>query len=453
MSSDSKYEKLKSLKIDRANRGDNPANWSRRFILIGVSLLVLLAVVTMAYRALTPAATEVEVVRATAESSASPSIILNASGYIVAHHKISVNSKVTGRIAWIGVEKGDKVKQGQVLVRLEDEEFRAQVVQARGAYDAAAAHYKALKTGSRPQEIDEARHNLEQALANLVNAKATLDRTQGLVKDGVFTRQQMDDAVSRHDAAKAQVDSLEKIYELVRIGPRQEDIDTARGQMIQAEGQLDYAQTLLDATEIRAPVSGTILERTAEKGELVTAQFASGAEGGPRGSVVTLADLNDLQVELDISQDDFAKLGPKQRGIVTTDAYPDRKYQGIIEEISPEANRQKATVQVKVKILNPDDYLRPEMNAKVAFLPDSAGTKITPAASGVVIPASAVRDREGRRIVFIAFEGKALAREIRVTGQRSNGVVVAGLAGGEGVIVNPPSTLKAGDKIKSKGQP
>ena len=130
---------------------------------------------------------------------------------------------------------------------------------------------------------------------------------------------------------------------------------------------MEYAKSQLDATVIRAPVTGTILERTAEKGELVTSQFASGAEGGPRGSVVDLADLNDIQVELDIAQDDFAKLSPHQEGIVTLDAFKDRSYKGEIAEMSPEANRQKATVQVKVQILQPDSYLRPEMNATVQF--------------------------------------------------------------------------------------
>ena len=144
----------------------------------------------------------------------------------------------------------------------------------------------------------------------------------------------------------------------------------------------------LDATVIRAPVTGTILERTAEKGELVTAQFASGAEGGPQGQVVALADLNDLQVELDIAQDDFAKLSPKQKGVLSVDAYPDRKYDGEIHEISPEANRQKATVQVKVQILNPDQYLRPEMNATVRFLADDSKKAVGTQSSGVLVPAN-----------------------------------------------------------------
>jgi HlyD family secretion protein len=447
---DTKYDELKNLKIDRASDPGPSSSWSKRYILVGITLVVLLSLLTLAYRILTPAAIEVEVTRTVVESSASPSITLNAAGYIVAHHKINVNSKVTGRIAWIGVEKGDKVKQDQVLVRLEDREFSAQVEQARGATDAAAARLKALETGSRPQEIAGALHNLEQARANLVNAKATLDRTRDLVAQGVFTHQQLDDAIGRYDSAKEQVSSLEKVYELVRIGPRQEDIDQARGQLVQARGQLSYAQTLLDATVIRAPVTGTILERTAEKGELVTSQFASGAEGGPRGSVVTLADLDDLQVELDISQDDFAKLSPKQRGIVTTDAYPDRKYDGVIDEISPEGNRQKATVQVKVKILSPDDYLRPEMNAKVAFLPPSGDGNTVRGSSAVLVPLTAVHDRDGKKFVLIAFEGKALAREIKMAGQRSSGVMVAGLTGGENVIVNAPAGLKEGDRIRLK---
>jgi HlyD family secretion protein len=450
MSIDTKYDELKNLKIDRTSGPNNSTSWSKRYILIGIAVVVLLGLLTLAYRVLTPAASEVEVTRAVVESSASPSIILNAAGYIVAHHKINVNSKVTGRIAWIGVEKGDKVKQDQVLVRLEDREFRAQVEQARGAVAAAAARLKALETGSRPQEIAGALHNLEQARANLVNAKATLDRTRDLAAQGVFTHQQLDDAVGRYDSAKEQVNSLEKVYELVRIGPRQEDIDQARGQLLEAQGQLNYSETLLDATLIRAPVTGTILERTAEKGELVTSQFASGAEGGPRGSVVTLADLNDLQVELDISQDDFAKLSPQQQGIVTTDAFPDRKYEGIIDEISPEANRQKATVQVKVKILSPDEYLRPEMNAKVAFLPRNVDSKTVRGSNAVLVPANAVRDRDGKKVVLIAFEGKVLAREIRMAGQRSNGVMVEGLTGGENVIVNPPAGLKEGDRIRLK---
>jgi HlyD family secretion protein len=202
---------------------------------------------------------------------------------------------------------------------------------------------------------------------------------------------------------------------------------------------------------IRAPVTGTILERAAEKGELVTSGFASTAEGGPQGLVVSLADLNDLQVELDIAQDDFAKLGPKQKGAVTVDAYPDLHWDGVIAEISPQANRAKATVQVKVQILNPDAHLRPDMNATVKFLADETRhTSSQP--QGVFVPTPAIREHDGKKFVFLSFDGKAMAREVKILSQRSGGVVVQGLNGGEDVITSGPADLKDGEKIKIKGQ-
>jgi HlyD family secretion protein len=170
---------------------------------------------------------------------------------------------------------------------------------------------------------------------------------------------------------------------------------------------------------------------------------------------VSLADLNDLQVELDIAQADFARLGPAQKAKVTTDAYPDKEYDGVIAQISPEANRQKATVQVKVQVLNPDKYpdiqLRPEMNATVKFLANDT-PKNAKGPSGVYVPSTAIHDRDGKKIVLIAYNGKAVAREIHVVGQRSDGALVDGLVGGETVISAGPSTLKDGDKIKIKGQ-
>ena len=449
---DSKHEQLRGLRIDRSqpDNGGEPPVWAKRYILIGIAIVVLLSVAVGTYRLLASDPPEVEVTRATAETSNVPGTVLTASGYIVAHHKINVNSKVTGRVAWIGVEKGDKVKQGQVLVRLEDDEFRAQVRQAEGAVENAKAYLQELHNGSRPEEIQQAQHNLDEARATLVNDKITLDRTKNLVAQGVLSKQALDDATAKFDSDQQRVNSLEQGFRLSKIGPRPEEIARAQGALIQAEGQLAYAKSQLEATAIRAPVNGTILERTAEKGELLTAGFASQAEGGPVGSAVALADLNDLQVELDIAQDDFSKLSPKQKGTVTTDAYPDRQYNGQIAEISPEANRQKATVQVKVQILNPDDYLRPEMNATVKFLANEQ--KTTTQHSGVFVPTTAVRDRDGKKVVFIVYRNKALMRGVRILRQRSGGYLVDGLVGGEDVITSAPQNLNDGEKIKIKGQ-
>ncbi len=454
MAIDTKHQDLQSLRIDRSDKGGDgdPPLWAKRWILVGIAVLVLLSVSTLAYRLLASDPSEVEVARATAESSDVGGVVLSASGYIVAHHKINVNSKVTGRLAWIGVEKGDKVKEGQAVVRLEDEEFRAQYEQAKGTYENAKAYLEELQHGSRPEEIQQAEHNLDEARATAANDKITLDRTKNLVDQGVLSKQALDDAAAKYEADQQRANSLERAFELARLGPRQEEISRAKGALLQAEGQLNYAKSQLDATVIRAPVTGTILDRKAEKGELVTSTFASGAEGGPQGSVVSLADLKDLQVELDIAQDDFAKLGPKQKGVVTTDAYPDRKYDGQIAEISPEANRQKATVQVKVQVLNPDDFLRPEMNATVKFLANEEKTASNKQAPGVFVPANAVKDRDGKKVVFLSFNGRAVQREVRVVSQRSGGFLVSGLTGGEDVITTAPQGLKDGDKIKIKGQ-
>jgi len=456
MPTDTKHDDLQSLRIDHSLRdgGGEPPAWSRRFIIGGISVVVVLGIIALAYRVLASSAPEVEVARATAEGSdVAGTTVLSASGYIVAHHKISVNSKVTGRVAWIGVEKGDKVKEGQILVRLEDEEFRAMYEQARGAWESAKARLAEAQHGSRPEEIQQADHNLAEARATAANDKITLDRTRDLFAQGVVSKQNLDDAQARYDADQQRANSLAQSLRLSQLGPRVEEIDRARADVDTAKGQMDYAKSQLDATVIRAPVTGTILERTAEKGELVTAQFASGAEGGPRGSVVALADLNDIQVELDIAQDDFAKLSPHQEGIVTLDAFKDRSYKGEIAEMSPEANRQKATVQVKVQILQPDSYLRPEMNATVQFKASAKkDDKNAAKQSFVFVPTAALRDKDGTKFVFLEFKGKALRRNVHVQGQRSGGYLVDSLVGGENVITTAPSNLEDGQKIRIKGQ-
>ncbi len=454
MAIDSKHQELAGLRIDRSERdhgdGGEPSPLAKRIIIAGIVLIVLLGLGALGYRLFASDAPEVEIGRATVESSGDPTagIVLTATGYIVAHHKIEANSKVTGRVAWIGVEKGDKVKEGQVLVRLEDQEFRAQYEQAAGAAESARAQLLELQNGSRPEEIQQTEHNLSEARATAANDKVTLDRTKNLVSQGVMSQQALDDASARYESSQQRAHSLEQNFQMAKIGPRVEEIARAKGALMQAEGQAGYAKSQLDATVIRAPITGTILDRSVEKGELLTGQFASAAR-----PVFSLADLKDLQVELDIAQDDFSRLGPKQKGIVTVDAFPDRKYDGLIAEISPEANRQKATVQVKVQILNPDEFLRPEMNSTVKFIADEPDKKVTTSGpAGVFVPTNAVRDHSGKKVVFVAFKGKAIQREVHVVAQRSGGFLVQGLTGGEDVVTAGPADLKDGDKIKIKGQ-
>jgi HlyD family secretion protein len=440
---------LKSLRIDRSRKRPRESSGIGRWIFIALFLILVSAGAIYAYSALTrPVEVDVTRVKAASvgETTRAGDTILNATGYIVAAHKIELAAKVVGKVAWIGVEKGDRVKKDQQLVRLEDDEYRAQVQQARGGLANLEAALARATNGSRPEEVAKAKADLDTAHASEVNAKVTLDRTRKLVEEGVLPKQNLDDAQAKYDSAVAQTISFTRTWDLVKLGPRREDVDAARGLVEQSKGQLALAETQLNNTIIRAPVDGTILERNVEIGEFVTTGMVG--DKGAKGYVVSIADLNDLKVELDINQNDFAKLGPKQKGIVTTDAFPDRKYDGEIDEVSPEANRQKATVQVKVKILHADQFLRPEMNASVAFVSDAKpverGAQEKPS---VVIPASAVRNGA----VFVIANDRAVKRTVKTGTAGPRGVLIEdGLIGGEDLIVSPPADLKDGDRVKPK---
>jgi HlyD family secretion protein len=441
---------LKSLRIDRSKkRSEQPSRWATGWILGGIALILLSGAGFYAYGMLTRA-TDVDVMRVRATSAGDAAragdVILNATGYIVAAHKIELAAKVVGKVAWIGVEKADMVKKDQELVRLEDDEYRAQLQQSKGALANLEASLARAMNGSRPEEVAKAKADLDNAKANEVNAKVTLDRTKKLVEEGVLSKQALDDAQAKYDSTVAQTISVFRTYDLAKLGPRKEDIDAARGLVEQAKGQVALAETQLSNTIIRAPVTGTILERNVEKGEFVTTGFVG--DKGAKGYVVSIADLNDLKVEIDVNQNDFAKLGPRQKGIITTDAFPDRKYDGMIDEVSPEANRQKATVQVKVKVLHPDQYLRPEMNASVAFVSDARpAEKGEIAKPSIVIPMSAVRSGS----VFVLASGRAVKRTVKTGATTPQGVHIEdGLNGGEDLIVNPPADLKDGDRVKPK---
>jgi HlyD family secretion protein len=438
---------LSKLKIDASQRGGPPS--SRKGIVAAVVVIVVVLAGIYGVFALrsSTAVAEVETVRPRVES-ASSSAVLVATGYVVAHHKIQVGSKIAGRVAWIGVEKGDRVRQGQPVVRLEDREYRAQLGQDKAALDAAEAKLNELQRGSRPEEIERAKHDVERAEAQLLSEETNLKRTEGLVKEGVFPPQNLDDAKGRTDAARANLRSLERTYELTRQGPRREQIDNARAEVERARAAVDYAQTILDATQILAPIGGTILERNVEQGEMVTTSFVG--DRGAKSFVVTLADLNDLQVELDINQNDFNRIGSNQPCTMTTDAYPDKPYKCLVDEIAPEANRQKATIQVKVKVLAPDAYVHPEMNARVTLMnTEPAGKKEEN--SLYIVPKRAVIEREGEKRVVVMAGGRVQSKPVTVEREVGADVYIsAGLTGNESIIVSEPEKLKTGDRVEGK---
>ncbi len=452
---DNREKDLSFLQIDRSRKEslepEKKRNRSPLLYVAGAVILLLAVGATVSW--MFANAPEVSVVRPVVEQGGSTGpVTLTAGGYIVAHHTIQVSSKVVGKVAWVGVEKGDMVKEGQVLVRLDASEYLAQLNQAKSNRGALEAKLKALEAGSRPQEILAAQAGVEQAQADAKNAELTLNRTRDLFHQKIVAQAQLDNAQAQFDMAKARLSNARENFNLVKIGPRIEDINYGRAQVEQARASVAYAQTLYDATLIKAPVTGTVLERNIELGELVS-NMSLGGTGGVKTSVVSLADLNDQQVELDINQNDFPKISPHQNCAVTADAYPDRVYKGVVEEISPEANRQKATIQVKVKILKPDSYLRPEMNAHVSFLAPETGKSAGPEGELLSIPRSAVVQKDGKPNVFVLDGSHVRLQEVELGRDLGDRVVVAtGIGPNDRVVTAGPEGLSSGQRVKVKSQ-
>ena len=441
-------KRLRSLKIDRGP-APSPSTSSRSPKLLFLSIAVLLALAALAYVFLFSTTKTISVAQVRTETGAASlgESVLSASGYVVAHHKIAVGAKVMGRVAWIGVEKGDTVQEGQVLVRLEESEFRAQVNQAQANYAAAQARLDKLRTGSRPEEKLKDKAAVMQAEANLKNAEAEYQRTESLFRSGVSSKSELDRALAQRDTAAAMVQAARQSSAMTDIGPRKEEIRAAEAEVQQMKAALDYANTQLAATEIKAPVTGTVLERIVERGEMVSPSAFGGS--GARTSVVDLADLTDLQVELDISQTDFARLKMSQRAEIIPDAFPNLRFGGFIEEIAPEANRAKSTVQVKVKVENPNEQLKPEMNARVNFLADKVATGENKSIARVLVPKTAVVKQDNSAFVFVVKGTRVEQRTIR-TGDESGDayVVLDGLSGNESVAVAGVDKLRDGDRVR-----
>jgi HlyD family secretion protein len=444
-------QRLRSLKIDRAV-GAPPSARIRppKLLLLAISVLLVLAAMAYFYFFSSPKTISVAEVKLESGGGSQGNTVLSVSGYVVAHHKIAVGAKVMGRVAWIGVEKGDKVQQGQVLVRLEDNDFRAQSNQARANLAAAQARLDQLRAGSRPQEKIKDRAGVLQAQATLTNAESEYERAARLYREGVSSKAELDRALAQRDSARALVEAARQSSAMTDIGPRPEEIRGAEAQVRQMKAALDYADTQLANTEIRAPVSGTVLQRIVERGEMVSP--SAFGESGARTSVVALADLNDLQIELDISQADFARLKMDQRAEIIPEAFPNLKYSGFIAEIAPEANRAKATVQVKVKVENPDEQLRPEMNARVNFLGEEQ-TAQTKSAPRVLVPKAAVVRKDGNAFVFVVKSNRVEQRSVRLGDETGEFYyVLEGLSGGESAATTGVDKLRDGDRVKIGGQ-
>ncbi|MCM2257623.1 MAG: efflux RND transporter periplasmic adaptor subunit [Vicinamibacteria bacterium] len=392
---------LASLRIDH----DSPRPARRWPLLLLIPAALLLAGIYGLRLRAALSEVPVTVTRATLEADGAPqggAPVLTASGYVVARRKAVVSAKIQGRLAWLGVEEGSRVREGELIARLEDADYLAQVQNS--------------KAGVMRAEAD---------LAELVRMRGVAER---LHADKVLDQ-----------------DSLEAARSRVRV---------SEAVLEQAKAALAFSEAQQKNTQIRAPFAGTVVKKMAEVGESV-APIPPGVNiSTASGAIVALADLATLEVEADVSESNVARLGDAQPAEVTVEAFPDRRYKAVLRQVIPTADRTKATVQVKVTILDKDKDLKPEMSARVNFTEPApaAGAVTAVAKPQVVIAKDAIATRDGKKVVFEVVAGQLKQRVIETGAEREGRVVVRqGLAGGESLVSKPAESLKDGDKVKVQG--
>ena len=392
---------LASLKIDRTRASASPWRWPL-FLLLPV-VLVLLGLYGLrarqAFSATEVETTTVAVSRQVEASAGTP--ILTASGYVVARRKAVVSAKIQGRLSELRVEEGSVVREGEAIARLESIDYEAQVARSKAA--------------------------VLRAEADLAENQRQLRLSDDMAKQKVISDDQRDAAASR--------------------------VKIAEAALAQAQADLSFADAQLQNTVIRAPFGGVVVKKMAEVGESV-APIPPGVNiSTSSGAIVALADLATLEVEADVAEANVAKVANGQPAEVTVEAIPDRRYKAVLRQVIPTADRTKATVMVKVTILDKDKDLKPEMSAKVTFLEPEKKEKAAATAQAVVlVPRSAVATRDGKSVVFLVREGRAQERSVVLGTERQGQVIVQdGLAGGETIVSKPGDELKDGATVRVKG--
>ncbi len=391
---ENKNTDLSSLRINKSDR-NLPAGSRKKIVAVifTIIILVIIYVGYNVYNTLLNPPVEVNLVTAAYQSPANASAIFTASGYVVAQRKAAVASKGTGRLVYLGVVEGDKVKKGEIIARLQDNDVKAQLAEAKA--------------------------NLELQEASRKSVEDTYRRQAALLKTGSTTQAEVDAAQANYKKLLASIDL--------------------------ARAQVQAAEVAVENTLIRAPFDGTVLTKDADVGEIV-APLAGGINS--RGAVVTIADMRSLQVEADVAESNIERVTPDQDCEITLDAYPNHVYPGYVAKIVPTADRTKATVMVKIGFKKYDSRVLPEMSAKVLFLSkqENAGTKQQRV---LTVPSTAVKNISGRNYVFIVKNNKAAEVQV-ITGRQFNSYVEikSGLISGDKVIENAADKIKDGVIVK-----
>jgi len=334
--------------------------------------------------------------------------VLNASGYVTARRAATVSSKVTGKVVEILIEEGMKVKNGQVVARLDDTNVKA---------------------------------SLDVAQAQLESARAALDETRAQLKQADHEYQRTIELAKQHIASQSDLDLAESNAKSLQAHLAQQEVDVTV-----AERNLVTWQQQMDDMVIRAPFDGVVTTKDAQPGEMISPVSAGG--GFTRTGIGTVVDMDSLEIEIDVNESYINRVEPGQPVVATLDAYPDWKIPCKVIAIIPTADRQKSTVKVRVGFDKLDPRILPEMSVKVAFRETGGGTAA--AIRAVLIPKSAVQSQDGRDVVFVVQNGRAERRAVTVTDtQGDDSVLSAGVSAGESVIVDSPAGLADGTAVKA----
>lgn len=397
-------EDLSKLKIDKSKDVCMPKK-RRKIIYIIIAVFLLAASAILYARGVFTPAVEVEVANVSRIYPSQTFTLLNASGYVVAQRKAAVASKITGRLVSIRVEEGSHVKVGEIIAQLENEDVVASKKQAEA-------------------NLNVARYNLEQVKAELDDALLSFNRIKDLYEQDFVSKADYDTAEARYKKAEAAVDAAEAT---VKAG----------------EAALQEANVALEYTLIRAPFDAVVLTKNADIGDIVT---PIGAAAEAKAAVVTIADMDSLQVEVDVSESNIQMVKIGQPCEIQLDAFPDSRFQGVVHMIVPTADRTKATVMVKIRFLEKDKNILPEMSAKVAFL--SREIKDEERKLFKAVNKNAVFDRNGKNYVFLIKDDRAILTQVQIGKQLGYMVeVLGGVNAGDMVVLNPLNKIRDGSKI------
>ena len=412
MSSSSSRPDLSSLKIDDHARHRGGLGKILAFISAGGGLVLIVAGLVFALRTHKPV---VEVMAARKAQAGEAATLLNASGYVTPRRRATIAAKITARVTAVYAEEGLHVHEGEILARLDDSDAQVRLASARANREAAQAAIQDLQV-------------------QLTLAERELHRAEELQKEGI-------DSVEVLDTSRAAADSLRA------------KIALAKEQVNASQSMIAVAQQDVDNCTVRAPFTGEVVSKDAQVGEMVSPVSAGG--GFTRTGIATIVDMNSNEIEVDVNESFIARVKDGQPVTATLDAYPDWKIPAKVRTVIPTADRQKATVKVRISFDHLDPRILPDMGVKVAFLDtseqSSGKSKSANAAPQTLIPQDAVIQDGGKPVVFVLHDTKVERRAVSLGGDHGTDVeVFAGITSGESVVVKPPEGLHDGEEVEIK---